>query len=63
MQKFGRILATLGFENIRTGKGVVYKCYGANENQLRTPMMIDMLKETGGDAFSSNDAESYIKED
>lgn len=63
MQKFGRILATLGFEKIRTGKGVVYKCYGANENQLRTPMMIDMLKETGGDAFSSNDAESYIKED
>lgn len=62
-QKFGRAMSAMNFEKMRTKNGVVYKCFGINEEQLRTPMIIDMLKETGGDAYSSEDKDSFIKND
>ena len=61
--KFGFTMSKLNFAKERRKDGISYVCYGATEEQLIQPMIVDMLKDYGGDAYTSDDKDSYIKED
>lgn len=62
---FGRSMFNLGYAKHRTSDGVKYEIYGANEMQLRTPMMLNMLHDDDEDIALKyeNDGNSIIQDD
>lgn len=63
---FGRALSKLEFEKKRRADGIYVIVYGVTEQKLRTPMLIDMLKDTEEKRMTDKyekDGKSYIKDD
>ena len=61
---FSRALTNLRFQRKRMADGVYYTCYGCVEDQLRTPVLLELLHEP--DDVSSRydkDKDSFIKDD
>lgn len=65
MSKFSRTLSNMNFQKKRKGDGIYFAVYGINEQQLRTPMLLDMLRDTADDIAErfESDNNSFIKND
>lgn len=59
---FGRSLSALHFQKMRRTEGIFYTCYGCLEEQLRQPILLDMLHEPD-DGMPDYDKDSLIKND
>lgn len=60
--KFARSLSALNFMKVRKTDGIYYMCYGVLEEQLRQPMILDMLHEKEDD-MPDYEKDSLIKDD
>lgn len=63
--KFSRCLGKMGFDKKRRADGYYFNTYGITEKYLRTPLMLDMLKDTEADraAKYETDGKSFIQND
>lgn len=61
---FGQSLSRSGFTRLKRSDGIYYTCYGVNEEQLRQPMILDMLHEVDDKIpHFESDGKSFIKDD
>lgn len=62
MNTFGRSMSNMKFQRQRTAKGNVYFCYGCTEEELRQPILLDLMKDPT-DKLQNYDKDSLIKDD
>lgn len=63
VNKFSRSLKNLNFMKHHKLDGSYCSCYGINETQLRTPMLIEMIRDGEDYHDYDKDDDSFIKED
>ncbi len=63
MISFSRSLQSLGFTKRRASDGIYFVCYGAYQEELKEPILIDMIHDNEATHDYTQDIDSFNKED